>query len=226
MLLKKTTLLITALFVCTATQCNVNVNVNTGTPLDDAVATLSIERDSTDVEAQLSGSISSGFANVELTDEQSIQLNGVELGRAGGLFTASVPAASAYVLRVVEPTRGVESTPINEPSAFNITSPTVGTAVSLSGFNVMWNNAEGDLMVRVVVRQVLLNESLVLNIGPVADSGMVTITDAQIAQAGFGQGANVTIAVTRERQINDVDGFAAGSLSSSLSTEVEVGTAP
>jgi len=226
MLIKKTALLTTALFVCTAAQCNVNVNVNTGTPLDDAIATLSIEREDTDANAILSGSITAGFANVELTDEQSIQLNGVELDRAGSLFTATVPAASAYILRVVEPTRGVETTTINEPSAFEITSPTVGTAVSLSGFNVTWNNVEADLTVRVVVRQTLLDESLVLNIGPVADTGMVSITDAQIAQAGFGQGANVRIEVIRERETNDLNGFAAGSLTATLSTEVEVGTAP
>ncbi|MCB9855539.1 MAG: hypothetical protein H6818_07600 [Phycisphaerales bacterium] len=214
-------------FVCMSGQvCGVRVNVNTGTTLDDANAIVTIRRTAGQPQASVEASFTRGFANVNLTDEQSITINGEDLNRTGSTFFASIDANSIYTLVVREPTRGVESTAVTEPGDFEITSPPANGTASLSGFTIEWTNADPSLQVEVRIAQTLLGEPKFLSIGPVGDTGAVTITDEQIAIAGFGQGAQLTLTVTRLNETSDVNGFASGVMQVRLAKSTTANAGP
>lgn len=213
--------------VCMSGQtCGVNVNVNTGTPLDEANAIVTIRRTAGQPQATVDASFTKGFANVNLTEEQSITINGEDFNRTGSTFFASVDANSTYTLVVREPTRGVESTTVVEPSEFEITSPGAGGTASLSGFTIEWSNPDPSLQVEIRLSQTLLGSPKSTSVGPIGDTGMATITDAQIAQAGFGQGAQLTISLTRVAQTTEVNGFASGTMQVRLTKSIAVNTGP
>jgi len=206
--------------------CSVNVNVNSGTPLDEADAIINIRRTDGQAQASVEASIRRGFANVNLTDEQSVSVNDVELMRSGSLFFATVEAGSSYTVRVVEPTRGVNTTNVVEPGGFDITGPAEGSTASLSGFTVEWSNSEPGFFVEILITQNLLGEPKSLLVGPLPDAGSQLIPDMQIASAGFGQGAPMTIAVTRIAEDSAVAGFASGVMQVRLTKSVTVNAGP
>lgn len=214
-------------FVCMSGQvCGVQVNVNTGTTLDDANAIVTIRRTAGQTQASVEASFTRGFANVNLTDEQSITINGEDFSRTGGTFFASIDASSTYTLLVREPTRGVESTTIVEPGDFEITSPASGGTASLSGFTIEWSNADPNLQIEIRIAQTLLGDPKTLSIGPIGDTGAATITDSQIAGAGFGQGEPLTIAVTRVQEMTNVNGFASGVMQVRLTKSITANAGP
>lgn len=225
--MKRNIFLLGVALICTSGQvCGVRVNVNTGTPLDDANAIVTIRRTSGQAQATVEATFTRGFANVNLTDEQSITINGEDLNRTGSTFFASIDASSTYTLLVREPTRGVESTVVAEPGDFEITSPPSGGTASLSGFTIEWTNADPNLQIEIRVAQTLLGEPKSLMIGPIGDTGAATITDEQIANAGFGQGAQLTIAVTRVAQTSSVNGFASGVMQVRLTKSATANAGP
>lgn len=219
-------LLLAVVPACAGSTCSVNVNVNSATPLDEATAIINIRRTENQSQATVEAAVTRGFANVELTDEQSIMVNGVELNRTGGLFVASVPAADNYTVSVREPTRGVDTTHIAEPGGFDIVSPPAGGVASLSGFMVEWTDAQAGFLAEVRITQTLLGEPKSLTVGPLADTGSLVITDAQIADGEFGQGATMTLTVTRIAEETDVNGFASGTLRARLTKSITVNAGP
>ncbi|HPF38718.1 MAG TPA: hypothetical protein P5081_08290 [Phycisphaerae bacterium] len=225
--MKRNAFLLAICLVCMSGQvCGVRVNVNTGTTLDDANAIVTIRRTAGQAQAAVEASFTRGIANVNLTDEQSITINGEDFNRTGSTFFASIDANSTYTLVVREPTRGVESTTLAEPGDFEITAPASGGTASLSGFTIEWTNADPSLQIEVRVSQTLLGEAKSMSIGPVGDTGAVTITDAQIAQAGFGQGASLTISVTRLSETSQVNGFASGVMQARLTKSTTANAGP
>jgi hypothetical protein len=225
--MKRNMVFLALALVCMSGQvCGVRVNVNTGTTLDDASAIVTIRRTAGQPQATVEASFTRGFANVNLTDEQSITINGEDFNRTGSTFFASIDASSTYTLVVREPTRGVESTTVSEPGDFEITSPASGGTASLSGFIVEWTNADPNLQIEIRIAQTLLGDPKSLSIGPIGDTGAATITDAQIASAGFGQGAPLTIAVTRVNEETNVNGFASGILQVRLTKSTTANTGP
>lgn len=225
--MKRNLVFLVVAIVCMSGQvCGVRVNVNTGTPLDEANAIVTVRRTAGQSQASVDASFTRGFANVNLTDEQSITINGEEFNRTGSTFFASIDGNSTYTLVVREPTRGVESTTVNEPGDFDITSPPSGGTASLSGFTVEWTNADPNLQVEIRLVQTLLGEPKSLSVGPIGDTGAATISDADIANAGFGQGAQMTITLTRVAQSTTVNGFASGVMQVRLTKSTTVNAGP
>lgn len=206
--------------------CSVNLNVNSGTPLDDASAIINIRRISGQAKASVEATIRRGFTNVNLSDEQEIAINGVELQRTGSLFVASVDAATSYTLTVQEPTRGINTTNVVEPGGFDITSPSDGGTASLSGFTVEWTNAQAGFLVEISITQNLLGSPKSLIVGPLPDSGSLFVPDSQLASAGFGQGAPMSIAVSRIAEVASVSGFASGVMQVRLTKSVTANAGP
>ena len=92
--MKRNIIFLAVALVCMSGQvCGVRVNVNTGTTLDDANAIVTIRRTAGQPQATVEASFTRGFANVNLTDEQSITINGEDFNRTGGTFFASISSA-------------------------------------------------------------------------------------------------------------------------------------
>ena len=111
--------------------------------LDRADCTMKISQTSTDSQATVIATITDGDGNyVELSDDQAVAVNQRNLSGPGsnGQYTKTVPVSDNYTVTVTEPSRGVENTTIDAPADFEITSPTDGQGVSLSGFTLNWSN--------------------------------------------------------------------------------------
>ncbi len=200
------------LVFASGSDCTINVSFDDDAPLTDAVALITIDRTDDDPEVTVLADISLGFAGLRLGEDQRIRVNGRELTSTGpsGQYGALTDAAAQYIISVREPTRGIEETTVSPPLGFQITSPADGAAASLSGFTLQWTGADPDLLVRVKLTQILLDDPLKLDLGVFQDSGSVELTSAQLQDAGFGQGADLTVELTKINEFDDVAGFRSG----------------
>lgn len=178
------------------------------TPLHQSDAEFTIGMFEDDPEAAISVRVIRGLSTVRLTAEQDLAVNGESLARNSdtGRYEATIEAAATYVIRVQEPTRGIDETTVAAPDDFDFTSPVDGGDASLSGFTLEWT-AEAGALVEVLLTQDLLDDEKRLSLGPMADDGILELTAQQLTNAGFGQGAPLTIALTKILTHDGVDGF-------------------
>jgi hypothetical protein len=163
---------------------------------------------------------------IALSDGQQLAVNDEPLTRVQGSFvyTASVALADTYVVSVTEPTRGVETTSVDGPAAFTITSPTAGQGASLSGFTISWSNADAALEVAVHVSQTILGQVHAFLDVLESDSGSFTLGTSDLSD--FQQGADMTITVARSETVEGLNGFSAARISLIRSESVEITPAP
>ncbi len=196
-----------------------------GTELDRLDCTMAIveQADQVNVTAAITRNLG---VPVELTDGQAVEVNGQPLTgpNADLKYTASVARSNTYVIRTVEPTRGVLDTTVHAPPVITITSPSNGQEVSLSGFTVTWSNPDPDLSSRVRLRQTLLGQTREFVSDVRADEGEITLTAANLAN--FQQGADIEVTVQRIRQASAIQGFNTGQVSVARSAIVQCVPAP
>lgn len=196
-------------------------------PLDEADAVVTISETTSDSEALVTAEIttSRGVA-VMLAGGQAVSVNGQALSGPGadGKYRLSVPVADSYVVTVREPTRGVQDTTIPPPTAFDITSPSEGETVSLSGFTLSWSNADAGLSVRMRLAQALLGSEETRDFGPFEDAGSRRFSSLDLAP--FRQGAPLSITVAKTSELREIDGFNSGKLSASVSRTVSAVPGP
>ncbi|HWL94372.1 MAG TPA: hypothetical protein VNT79_12645 [Phycisphaerae bacterium] len=225
-MIKRFSLLACVAVFCSGQICQVRVNPVTGSPLSDADADFIISRNAEDSTARVEADITRGFAGVRLEDGQTIEVNGEDLVGDRRDFDATVDASDVYMIEVTDPRRGTDVTDVPEPQAFEITSPGEGGDASLSGFTIEWQGADEDLDVEVDISQRLLGDNLSLSLGPATDEGRLEISSRRIADAGFGQGEDLTITVTKIRRTNDIRGFADGRAETRLSVSIDATPQP
>ncbi len=222
---KRLCLLGLVLPVCVASTCTISGDirfVSTDT-LDVAEADITISQTGDGTQATVEATIRlDALTYVTLQDGQSVEVGGEELTRssATGEYRGSIATAAQYTVTVREPTRGVQDTTISAPGDFAITSPEDGGSASLSGFTVSWSNADADLKVEVTISQRLLGEDLTLTLAEGVDTGSIAVTAARIADAGFGQGVDLTISVTKINELDAINGFGDGTLQSRLTQSI------
>ena len=211
--------------VCVAATCTLSGDirfVSTDT-LDVAEADITISQTGDGTQATVAATIRlDALTYVTLQGGQAVEVNGEELTRssATGEYRGSVATAAQYTVTVREPTRGVQDTTITAPGDFAITSPVDSGSASLSGFTVSWSNADAGLMVEVTISQRLFGEDLTLTLDPATDTGSVAVTAADIQDAGFGQGVNLTISVTKISELDAINGFGSGTLQSRFTQSI------
>lgn len=215
-----------AIVACSGQTCGININPIQRVPLNDADAEIRIFREIDDATARVEATITSGFALVRLDDDQNVAVNDRDLLGDRGDYARTIDAADAYDISVSDPRRGTDHTEIEEPASFEISMPGEGGDASLSGFTIEWTNADAALDVDVKITQVLLGESLSLELDRVPDVGAIDVTSRQIAEAGFGQGRDLKITVTRIRTNSNIRGFRDGKAFCELSTSINVTPTP
>ncbi len=225
-MLRTTGFVLACALFCTGSDCT-DVDTDRSTPLHESDGDFDIVMFGDDGDAAVSARISRGFSTIRLTDEQDIAVNGESLERnaTNGRYEVTIPAADTYLIRVQEPTRGIDQSSFAAPSDFDITSPVDGGAASLSGFDLVWT-AEPGAQVEVLITQDLLDDTKRLEVDPVADSGMHTFEAQALAEAGFGQGRPMTIALTRIVTHQGVAGLDEGEVTIRWTKVVEVDPAP
>jgi hypothetical protein len=230
-MLKRVVLLGLSIVACTGVTCRISVPDGDGNgdgtppgftqaPLDQTDATITIRQSVGASTASVAATITaSDGRNVILDDDQSVSINGVELSGpdSEGEYTATVDAASEYVIGVVEPTRGVEQTTVDAPAEFQITSPAEGGGASLSGFTLRWSRANNRLQVRIKLSQTLFGTTSTSNFGPFIDTGSHRF-DNEDLEPTFKQGADLVITVTKINTVTRIDGFSSASVSTRVST--------
>ncbi len=179
-------------------------------PLDQVRATISIHEAAgatqSDVRVRLQGA--RGGDHV-LSAGQALSINGQSLGAPSGdgTYALMLPSATAYLVTVTEPTRGVETTTLTGPADFAITAPTDGQSASLSGFTLTWSGADPAFKARVLLSQSLFGEARTKDFAEADDGGALNISAGDLA--AFRQGANIAIAVTKRATINAINGLGA-----------------
>lgn len=188
----------------------------TQTPLDQATGSITISRTVGETTSAVSATLTDRFQRtIQLTDERSVSVAGTELrDLLEGVYSATVAAADEYAITVREPTRGVETTTVSAPAEFAITQPAAGGAASLSGFTLVWSNADPTVTVAITLRQTLPGADVSESFGPVIDIGFYQFDATDLRR--FGQGADLMIVVTKTDTTTDVAGFS----SSTVQTEV------
>lgn len=191
-------------------------------PLDQATGVLTIRQSSTETSilAVLTNSLGTP---VELEDGQAVYVNAIALDETGitGLYRATIELADSYTIRVHEPTRGVSTTEVIPPAAFEITSHADNAQASLSGFTLTWSNADPSLQVRIELQQNFNNTERELD--PVTDSGTYTLSPDDLQ--GFQQGDNLVLTLIKSGTTN-VNGFDNGQVTVERSTQVILSPAP
>jgi len=216
-MIKRTSLLSCVLVVCVGMMCSINGDlrfVETET-LDQVDATLTISQAANASQATVEAVISDGpLTYVNLKDDQAVEVDGTALSRSSltGRYSATVNAADQYTVTVREPTIGVHNTTITAPADFIITSPLDDGTASLSGFTITWSNADGNLQVEVALTQRILGETRTLILDPVQDTGNMAVGAQALADARFGQGADLTVTVTKVNELGAISGFRSGTL--------------
>jgi len=220
---KKLLLILVSLPLCVGASCNVScggipllpdVNVE----LDLADCYLRIVQQAGATEATVTATITDRIGRpVELTGGQAVSVNGQALSATDidGIYTGIVAAASAYTVSVNEPSRGVETTFITAPGAFDITSPADGGTASLSGFTLVWSNADPSLQAAISLMQTLFDDEEGETFGPSTDTGSLVLSAENLAN--FYQGANILITVTKTRTQSLINGFNSGELTAERS---------
>ncbi|MBX3394581.1 MAG: hypothetical protein KF841_04350 [Phycisphaerae bacterium] len=225
-MLKKFSILACSLLCASGQTCRINVNPVTSTPLSQADATIVISRSANESQAKVDAEITRGFAGVRLEDGQRVRVNGEVLEGTRGDYAAIVNAADSYTIAVTDPRRGTDQTTIEEPDAFEITSPNANEDASLSGFMIEWTAANAQQQVEIEISQRLFGDELLLQIGPTEDDGNASITSGQLASTGFGQGQPMTIRLTKIRRVGSVSGFASATTECRVTESVIVNPAP
>lgn len=213
---KQLALISLALLVCPGVTCRITFpGWPPGTdyvPLNEADAALDIVRDVGDLEAEATGTIKDDAGRaVAFQDQQAVRVNDVELELgADDRYGAIVPTAGVYSVTVYEPTRGVETTPVESPADFTITSPSAGGDASLSGFTLRWTGANDRNQVRIRISQTLFGATESASFGPYTDTGSRAFTVDDLDR--FRQGAPLTLTVTKLRTERSVAGFRTGTV--------------
>ncbi len=200
---------------------------DTELPLDLADCELSIIENLEGTQAEVTARITDSQSRpVEMSGGQSVVVNGEALAGpdAHDEYVAVIPAAERYEVVVTEPTRGVLTTAIDAPPAFEITSPAEGGDASLSGFTLEWSNPAAEFEVRIALRQAILGTSRQTTGGPVADAGSFEFSAADLAV--FQQGADLVIIVTKAAELDAINGFDGGTLSVIRPVRATVNPAP
>lgn len=206
---------------CTGVTCTiVPADPNSGgyysttrVALDEADADMMIAVAADGTEADVSLSLLDRYGRVvDLHSEQAIEVNEEELSgpSAGGSYTTTVAAASEYTITVREPTRGVQSTVVEAPTSFEVTSPAEDGPASLSGFALNWSQAEESLEVRITLRQTFAGSTETASFGPFVDTGSRTFSASDLRD--FVQGADLDITVEKTRVVTGVAGFDEGAV--------------
>lgn len=182
----------------------------TETALDEADANLAITQTGGGATADAVATIKDAHGRVvTLSSDQSVRVNGVSLigPDRSGQYTATVAAATTYVVTVREPTRGVQETDLEAPAAFEITSPSAGGGASLSGFTLQWSNANELLQVELTLSETVFGTQREVVLGPFTDTGSRTLRATDLRD--FVQGTELLITVTKINR-TEIDGFASG----------------
>lgn len=220
--------------LCMGVSCSIGVpgdDDDDTTPgyvqLDRATAELKITAAVGDSNADVTASIRRSLAAVELKNGQEVAVNGTPLQGpgSGGLYSRSIPRATAYTVKVTEPTLGTNDTPLATPADFSITSPATGASVSLAnGFTLNWSQPDASVTYTVTLSQTL-GDAEVQVLGPFADdSGSLAVTAADLMK--FRQGADVAIKLTKTAQTSEIGGFSVGTARVELSRSLSVVPAP
>jgi hypothetical protein len=211
---------------CLGSECS-RPDGDGATPLHETDADIDIVMFGDTGDAAVSARFVRGFSTVRLSDEQDVAVNGESLERnaSTGRYDATIPAADVYVVRVQEPTRGIDESSFSSPNDFDITSPADGGDASLSGFVLEWTVEDGAL-VEVLLTQELLDDTKRLEVDPTPDTGMHAFDAQALADAGFGQGAPMTIAITKIVSSDGIDGFDEGEMTIRWTKVIEVAPAP
>lgn len=213
---KQLALMSLALLVCPGVTCRITFpGWPPGAdyvPLNEADAVLDIARDVGDLEAKAAGTIKDdGGRIVAFQDQQAVRVNDIDLELGvDDRYGAVVPTAGTYTVTVYEPTRGVETTPVESPADFTITSPSAGGDASLSGFTLRWTGANDRNQVRIRISQTLFGATESVSFGPYTDTGSRAFTVDDLDR--FRQGAPLTLTVTKLRTERSVAGFRTGTV--------------
>lgn len=212
-----------AIGLCAGASCTITFpGDDTGrTYLDQTDAEIEITQVVGAAQAEVSATITDSLGRaIDFDSGQAVEINGVELDgpSASGQFTAEVDAADEYVVRVDEPTRGVENTTVVAPGEFAITSPAAGGGASLSGFTLTWSPADERYQVQMKFSQTIFGAREEAEFGPFTDTGSRTFNADDLQ--GFRQGANLTISVTRIHTVANVAGFKTGTASAGVTATV------
>lgn len=182
--------------------------IDTRIPLDRLRVEIRIEPAETPGQVRATALFSDTLGRaVLLGDDQSVTLNGEPLRPVGfgPAHAASLPWAAAYDVTVREPTRGVETTRVPGPEAFEITAPGVGGAVSLLGFQLEWSGADAGQEVEIEIAQTFGGRRAVARFGSETDTGRRVLEAADLRK--FVQGADLEITVRKLRSSAAVAGF-------------------
>ncbi|MEW6251086.1 MAG: hypothetical protein AB1716_10595, partial [Planctomycetota bacterium] len=189
----------------------------TTTTLDTASASIRIQQTAGAAQASATASFTDARGRaLRLTGDQFVRVSGVDLVGPGAdnRYSATVTAAPEYTVTVREPTRGVEETRIDAPAAFTITAPSVGGGAALSGFTLMWTGANTQLEIEITLSQTLFGTVEQATYGPFPDTGARTFTAEDLQR--FRQGAELTVTVNKLNTLDDVGGFASGTLAAGV----------
>lgn len=158
---------------------------------------------------------------VDLEDDQSIEVNDTELERdSDGRYSATVDISDSYVLRVREPTRGVEETTLATPTQFQITAPLSTDIVSLSGFTINWDQVNAAFDTTVRISQSVLGVDRSEEFGPSPDSGSQSVTSDDLVNWQHGGDITLTISVVKQARQTNVAGFENADVSVELTATV------
>lgn len=153
-------------------------------------------------------------ADLELMDGQAVRVNGVELVATddAGRYEATVPESATYVIRVEEPTTGVDETTVNAPAEASLTAPAAGATVSLSGgFNLLWDQADANAEARVVIVQAQPGGTVTKAFGPATDDGEFSLTGADLVGLTYSAPPTdedkLNVTLTRAREYTTVAGL-------------------
>jgi hypothetical protein len=127
-----------------------------------------------------------------------------------GRYSVALPMADTYTVTVTEPTRGVQTTSQPAPADFAIVSPIAGGQASLSGFTLIWSNANSALQVTIALAQTLFGQDRRKEVGPSSDTGSRVFTAQELVD--FRQGGDLSITATKISSRADLAGFASGQL--------------
>jgi hypothetical protein len=181
-------------------------------PLDQVNAAISIIHSPDDTTAAVTAHLTNNAGTaVVMQNGQAVNVNTTALdGPDGtGAYTAIIPRAESYVIKVNEPTRGVGDTTVNPPTAFTITSPTSQATASLSGFTVTWSGAASSGSARLTLDQAL-SPAVHQEFDIGADTGSHAFTAADLSS--FAQGAPLILTVVRSRTQQAIQGFASSTV--------------
>lgn len=189
----------------------------TALPLDQATATVFIQRTTGGAAASVTAYLSDRYGRtVVLGEEQEVSVSGQSLSGpdALGQYGAAVAVSDTYSITVREPTRGVQTTTITPPADFEINSPAEGGSPSLLGFTLAWTNPQDGVEVRIVLTQTFGGSTDQESFGPFVDGGSRTFTDADLRE--FVQGMPLSIELTKSVVQSSVAGFSSSSVTAQV----------